>query len=44
MQVTIAWSSDLPDAPDECPLSLRSKIAWGVGTSAYQVCFSAVRA
>jgi hypothetical protein len=37
LQVEIPWSSNLPAAPEECPFSLRSKVAWGVGTSAYQV-------
>jgi len=27
----------LPDAPDACSADLRQRIAWGVGTSAYQV-------
>eukprot|EP00878_Enallax_costatus_P008466 GHUV01008850.1.p1 GENE.GHUV01008850.1~~GHUV01008850.1.p1 ORF type:complete len:152 (+),score=43.41 GHUV01008850.1:410-865(+) len=30
-------SNSLPDAPEGCSAGLRSKIAWGVATSAYQV-------
>lgn len=37
LQVTLPIVSDLPDAPAECPLGLRSRIAWGVGMSAFQV-------
>lgn len=31
------FANSLPDAPDGCSAALRSKIAWGVATSAYQV-------
>lgn len=33
--------AELPPAPDACSLELRQKIAWGVATSAYQVCGAA---
>ncbi|KAF8062692.1 BGL1A [Scenedesmus sp. PABB004] len=36
-QIDPRLSASLPDAPDECSAALRSKIAWGVATSAYQV-------
>lgn len=37
MQVDPRFANSLPDAPDGCSAALRSKIAWGVATSAYQV-------
>jgi hypothetical protein len=38
LQVDPRFTNSLPDAPDGCSAALRSKIAWGVATSAYQVC------
>jgi hypothetical protein len=49
LQVDPRFANSLPDAPDGCSAALRSKIAWGVATSAYQVrmqraCHSSYRA